>query len=75
MNHWVINCFLRKGGATKRRNFQLLAGAQGQAPTNESILSALGIDVSRWNLSGEIVDVIEKERVVRYECRLEKKQS
>jgi len=52
----------------------LVAGAQGQAPTKESILGALGIDGSLWDITGETVEVIEKERVVRYECRLEKKQ-
>jgi hypothetical protein len=75
MKHWVINCFLRKGGATQRRNFHLVSGAQGQAPTKESILGALGIDGSLWDITGETVEVIEKERVVRYECRLEKKRS
>jgi hypothetical protein len=75
MNHWVINCFLRKQGATQRRNFQIVSVDKGQVPTRESILAALAIDESRWEISGEVVDVMGKERVVRYECRLEKKQS
>ncbi len=73
MNHWVINCFLKKGATKQRRNFQMMADMQGKAPSKELILGVLGIDESMWNITDEKVDIIEKERVVRYECYLEKK--
>lgn len=73
MNHWVINCFFKKGVTKQRRNFQMMADMQGKAPSKELILGVLGIDESMWNITDEKVDIIEKERVVRYECYLEKK--
>jgi hypothetical protein len=50
-----------------------MADMQGKAPSKELILGVLGIDESMWNITDEKVDIIEKERVVRYECYLEKK--